>query len=102
MSKIVLGTPARPVPRDENGAEAAVTAFIGASMAANTLAAYRSDWARFERRCRTRGLASLPTQPATLAAYLAEAATQPAMGQQAVALQPGHAGALGGRRRQGR
>jgi site-specific recombinase XerD len=48
-------------------------------MAANTLAAYRSDWARFERWCQVRGLVALPAQPATLAEYLAEAATQPAV-----------------------
>ena len=79
MSDIVLGTPPRPAPRDREGTATAVAAFLGASMAANTLAAYRSDWARFERWCQVRGLAALPAQPAALAEYLAEAATQPAV-----------------------
>jgi site-specific recombinase XerD len=42
--------------------------------AANTLKAYRSDWAAFDAFCRGRGLPSLPAAPATVAAYAADAA----------------------------
>ena len=79
MSDIVLGTSARPAARSSEGTNAAVAAFVGASMAANTLAAYRSDWARFERWCQARGLVAAPAAPTAVAVYLAEAATQPAM-----------------------
>jgi site-specific recombinase XerD len=48
--------------------------YIRSSKAANTVKAYRSDWARFEDFCRGREVASLPAAPATVAAYLAEAA----------------------------
>ena len=39
----------------------------------NTLKAYRSDWAAFERFCAERQLPSLPAAPGTLAAYAAHA-----------------------------
>jgi len=79
VSDIVLGTSSWPLSRDDVSPGAAVAAFVGASMAANTLAAYRSDWSRFERWCQAHGVASLPAEPSTLAAYLAEAATQPGL-----------------------
>ena len=41
---------------------------------ANTLKAYQSDWRRFEAFCKGREVPSLPASPATVAAYLAEAA----------------------------
>ena len=44
------------------------------SKAENTLKAYRSDWTAFETFCRGRELPSLPAAPATVAAYVAEAA----------------------------
>ncbi len=44
------------------------------SKAANTLKAYRSDWAAFETFCQGRGVASLPASPATVAAYAADTA----------------------------
>ena len=39
----------------------------------NTVKAYRSDWAAFERFCAERQLPSLPASPGTLAAYAAHA-----------------------------
>jgi len=39
-----------------------------------TRAAYRSDFARFQAFCRSRGVASLPATPETVAAYLASEA----------------------------
>jgi site-specific recombinase XerD len=42
--------------------------------AENTLRAYRSDWAAFEKFCRERDVVQLPASPATVAAYAAEAA----------------------------
>ena len=44
------------------------------SKAENTLKAYRSDWTAFETFCRGRELPSLPAAPATVAAYVADAA----------------------------
>jgi site-specific recombinase XerD len=42
--------------------------------AANTLAAYRSDWNDFTTWCTSRSLASLPTEPATVALYITDLA----------------------------
>jgi integrase len=48
--------------------------YVRHAKAANTVKAYRSDWARFEGFCRGRGVPSLPAVPVTVAAYAAEAA----------------------------
>ncbi len=56
---------------------AALAGFVTAAMAGNTIAAYRSDWDRFERWCQARGTPAIPATPAVLATYLAEAASQP-------------------------
>jgi site-specific recombinase XerD len=48
--------------------------YFRSAKAANTVKAYRSDWARFENFCRGRALPSLPAAPATVAAYAADAA----------------------------
>jgi integrase len=48
--------------------------YVRSAKAANTIRAYRSDWADFERFCTGRGLPSLPAVPATVAAYAAEGA----------------------------
>src|SRR5262245_55665049 len=42
--------------------------------AANTIAAYRSDWNDFTTWCRTRGLEALPSEPATIALYITDLA----------------------------
>lgn len=55
---------------------AQVDVFRRASRSPNTLAAYRSDWTRFTAWCDAQGVASLPAEPATVAAYLASAATE--------------------------
>jgi len=55
---------------------AGVSVFRRASRSANTLAAYRSDWNRFAAWCTQAGVSALPADPATLAAYLAEAAQE--------------------------
>lgn len=57
--------------------ESVVAAYLDAAMAPNTLAAYRSDWKRFELWCQVRGHEPLPAAPALVATYLAEAAGQP-------------------------
>src|SRR5579875_1028204 len=44
-----------------------------------TLRAYRADWERFERWCTAHRLAPLPSSPDVLAAYLAEAASEPGL-----------------------
>jgi site-specific recombinase XerD len=49
-------------------------AYIRSAKSPNTIRAYRSDWADFERFCGARGLTSLPASPATVAAYAAEGA----------------------------
>ena len=60
------------------GLLAAPAGLVGAARAANTRAAYGSDWARFAGWCDQRGLSALPATPATLGAYLTAAATDPA------------------------
>jgi integrase len=47
--------------------------------AAETLRAYRADWARFERWCAAHDLAPLPSSPDVLSAYLADAANEPGL-----------------------
>src|SRR5689334_16350104 len=42
--------------------------------AANTLRAYRSDWAHFTAWCTEQRLAALPSSPSTLALYLTDLA----------------------------
>ncbi|GGM09419.1 tyrosine-type recombinase/integrase [Nakamurella endophytica] len=66
----------QPAPAQELGADAVrrVWAAVEASTALATKAAYRSDWARFERWCHEQGQASLPAHPLTVAAYVTEAA----------------------------
>jgi integrase len=53
---------------------ARVAAAISAERAPSTLASYASAWRLFARWCEDRGLASLPADPATVCAYLAERA----------------------------
>jgi site-specific recombinase XerD len=48
--------------------------YVRQAKATNTVKAYRSDWADFEKFCRSREVARLPAAPATVAAYAAEAA----------------------------
>jgi site-specific recombinase XerD len=50
--------------------------YIRSSKAANTVKAYRSDWASFTAFCQGRGVASLPAAAATVAAYAADAANR--------------------------
>jgi integrase len=67
------------VPADElEGLLGAAAGFVAAAKAANTRAAYGSDWARFAGWCADRELAALPAAPATLGAYLTAAATDSA------------------------
>ena len=53
---------------------ARVWAAVDASTSANTKAAYRSDWARFQRWTVEAGYASLPASDMVVAAYLTDAA----------------------------
>ncbi|GGM16124.1 tyrosine-type recombinase/integrase [Nakamurella endophytica] len=63
-----------PAQQLDAEALARVWAAVEASTAPATKAAYRSDWARFERWCHEQGQASLPAHPLTVAAYVTEAA----------------------------
>ena len=47
---------------------------VGASKAANTVRAYRSDWSDFTGWCAAQRLAPLPAEPMTVALYLADLA----------------------------
>src|SRR5579864_7009142 len=47
-----------------------VAAYIHASRAGATLAAYRSDWRDFTRWCREHGTTALPAAPEAVAAYI--------------------------------
>ncbi len=51
-----------------------VWAAVDASTSSATKAAYRSDWARFERWATSAGFAALPASPMVVAAYLTAAA----------------------------
>ncbi|MDO9714147.1 tyrosine-type recombinase/integrase [Paracraurococcus lichenis] len=62
--------PAETIQRET---EAAVT-FALADKAAATRRAYRSDFQRFDAWCLTRGVASLPAEPKSVAAFLASEA----------------------------
>ena len=54
-------------PADElAGLWGAAAGLVDAAKAANTRAAYGSDWARFAGWCARRGLSALPATPATL------------------------------------
>ena len=48
--------------------------YVRSAKAANTVKAYRSDWAHFQSFCAGRNLPSLPAAPVTLAAYAADSA----------------------------
>jgi site-specific recombinase XerD len=50
--------------------------YVRSAKTANTIKAYRSDWAAFQSFCAERTLPSLPAAPATLAAYAAASAHQ--------------------------
>lgn len=64
-----------PQPPQISPAEAeAIHAYLDASQAEATRAGYRSDLAHFTSWCDTRGLASLPAEPATVARYLVDLA----------------------------
>ncbi|GGM16208.1 tyrosine-type recombinase/integrase [Nakamurella endophytica] len=63
-------------PQLSGDAAARVWEAVDRSTASATKAAYRSDWARFERWCHEQGQAWLPAHPLTVAAYVTEAAGQ--------------------------
>ncbi len=46
--------------------------FVHHSKAANTVRAYRSDWAHFESWCKAHGQSSLPATPETVALYVTD------------------------------
>jgi site-specific recombinase XerD len=50
-------------------------AYAGAAKAPNTWKAYRSDWRQFSAWCDAQGAQALPADPATLVAYLTDAAS---------------------------
>lgn len=50
--------------------------FHQAARSANTLKAYATDWADFDRWCTQRALTSLPADPATLILYVTDLATR--------------------------
>ena len=54
---------------------ARVAAAIDAATSANTRRAYRSGWERWQAWALARGAATMPAEPAAVAAYLAERAT---------------------------
>ena len=53
---------------------AQIAGALEASQSAGTRRVYASDWRRFRSWCHTRGHAALPAHPATVAAYLVDAA----------------------------
>jgi site-specific recombinase XerD len=61
-----------PAALEETAAEA--REYLAHAKAANTIRAYRSDWADFSGWCAERGFTSLPATPETVALYLTESA----------------------------
>jgi len=49
--------------------------FVNHSKAANTVRAYRSDWAHFQPWCKAHGQSSLPATPETVALYVTDLST---------------------------
>lgn len=49
-----------------------VKRYVAASRAANTVRAYKSHWAAFQRYCTRNGLSPLPAAPEAITSYLAE------------------------------
>ena len=70
---------AEHLPTYLRGADELAAGFRRQAASAETLRAYRADWARFERWCAVHGLAPLPSSPDVLSAYLAEAANEPGL-----------------------
>jgi integrase len=73
--------PLQPISRarivsHENGSELLelVREYIRASKAGNTLRGYENDWRHFCTWCVSQGVCSLPANPETVAAYIAECA----------------------------
>ena len=75
-----VGDPGHGLPVDAVDLDAEtvrrVWAAVEGSTSAATKAAYRSDWARFERWATAGGQVALPASPMVVAAYLTEAAEQ--------------------------
>ena len=68
------GPAAAAVPDLSDATAAKIIQSMAASRSESTLKAYASAWRRFEQWCETNGHAALPAHPATVAAYLVEAA----------------------------
>ena len=73
MSSPALPAVAR-VPELEAAVRARILCAAGNSQSAGTRRAYDSAWRRFAGWCSTNGHTALPAHPATVAAYLVEAA----------------------------
>jgi site-specific recombinase XerD len=69
---LIFGPHHPPDPLSPYLAEA--QGYVRQAKAANTVKAYQSDWAAFEKFCQGREVASLPAAPATVASYTAESA----------------------------
>lgn len=63
-----------PPPNLPDSTAQKITASMSASRAESTVRAYASAWRRFEKWCIDGGHTALPAHPATVAAYLVEAA----------------------------
>jgi site-specific recombinase XerD len=65
---------ARIASRDGSGLAELIEGYVRASKAENTLRGYESDWRHFCGWCASHGVYSLPANPETVAAYIAEGA----------------------------
>ncbi|OUS97261.1 site-specific integrase [Rhodococcus sp. NCIMB 12038] len=68
------GVTAAAVPDLTDSMAARITESMSASRADGTMRAYASAWRRFEGWCQANGHVALPAHPATVAAYLVDAA----------------------------
>ena len=65
---------AAPAPKLSDATAAKIMQSMAASRSESTLKAYASAWRRFDQWCEVGGHTALPAHPATVAAYLVEAA----------------------------
>lgn len=80
--EVTASAPAEPrsdqawgaVPQLSEQAVAQIAGALEASQSAGTRRVYASDWRRFRSWCHTHGHSALPAHPATVAAYLVDAA----------------------------
>lgn len=73
MTDLITSDPA-PLAAELGATAERARDYRAKAKAANTVAAYRSDWNDFTSWCQARGIESLPAEPATVALYITDLA----------------------------